>query len=46
MGHIRETTTLCIPTEEYLRQSTAYNHDLIYIKNVLSGTEDTPIEPK
>ena len=45
-GQINETTTLPLPTEEEWRQATSEDHDLVYIKRVLSGPEETPIEPK
>ena len=45
-GQINETTTLCLPTEEYWRQATLEGHGLGYINNILSGMQETPIEPK
>ena len=43
-GQKNETTTLCIPTEEQWRKSTAEDHDLRYIKSILSGMEGKPID--
>ena len=43
---INETTTLPLPTEEEWRQATSEDHDLGYIKMILSCTEETPIETK
>ena len=45
-GHINETTTLPLPTEEECKQATLEDHGLRYIKRILSSTEKTPIEPK
>ena len=46
MGHINETTTLPIPTEEEEKQATPEDHDLVYIKMVLSSPEETHIDSK
>ena len=46
MGQINETTTLFITPEEYWRQATSEYHDLGYTNNILSGPEETPIDPK
>ena len=43
-GQINETTTLFIPTEEERSQATAEDHDLRFLKRVLSGMEETPIK--
>ena len=43
-GQINKTTTLPLPIEEYWRQATSEDHDLIYIKRILLGPEDTPID--
>ena len=43
---INKTTTLHLPTEEEWMQATSEDHDLGYIKRVLSSPEDTPIDPK
>ena len=45
-GQINETKTLYLPTEEEWRQATAEDHDIRYIKIILSGMEETPVEPK
>ena len=45
-GKINETTTLCIPTEEEWRHATSEDHDLVYIKRILSSLEETRIDPK
>ena len=42
---INKTTTLPLPTEEKCRYATSEDHDLGYIKRVLSSPEDTPIDP-
>ena len=44
--HINKTTTLTLPTEEEWRQAKSEDHDMGYIKSILSSTEETPIEPK
>ena len=44
--YINKTTTPPLPTEEDWNQATSEDHDLIYIKRILSSTEDTPIGPK
>ena len=43
---MNETTTLCTPSEEEWIQSTSEDEDLGYINNILSGQEETPIDPK
>ena len=45
-GQINETTTLILPTEEERRQNTSEDHDLGYIKRILSSPEETLIDPK
>ena len=45
-GQINKTTTLCLPTEAYWSQATAQGHDPKYIKIILSGPQETPINPK
>ena len=45
-GHINETITLCLPTDEYLSRDTSEDNDLGYIKNILYGPEETLIDPK
>ena len=44
--NINETKTLCIPTEKEWIQDTSEDHNLEYINNILSGTEDTPVQTK
>ena len=44
--NINETTTLCLTKEEEWRQATSEYHDIGYIKNTLSGTEEKPVETK
>ena len=39
IGHINETTTLPIPTEEEYKQATSEDYDLIYNKSILSSPE-------
>ena len=46
VGQINETTTLNLSTEEECSQATSEDHDLGYIKRVLSSLEETPIDPK
>ena len=46
MGHINDTTTLWIPTEEELSQDTSEDHNIGYINNILSGPEEITIDPK
>ena len=43
---INETTTLCLTTEEEWGQATSEDHDIRYIKNILSVPEQTTIDPK
>ena len=43
---INKTKTLPLPTEEEWKQATQEDHDLRYIKRILSSPEDTPTEPK
>ena len=45
-GHINKTTILPLPTEEEWRQATSEDHDLGYIKKILSSLEEIPIDPK
>ena len=45
-GQIKESTTLPLPTEVEWRQATSDDHDLGYIKNILSSPEETHIDPK
>ena len=45
-GHINETFKLPLPTEEEWMQATSYDHDLGYIKRILSSLEETHINPK
>ena len=45
-GQINETATILLPTEEEWSQNTAEDHDLKYIKRILSGLEETPVDPK
>ena len=45
-GHINETITLCLPTEEEWSQTTPEDHDLSYIKHILYGLEETPFDSK
>ena len=45
-GHINETTTLCLPTEDEWRQATSKDHNLRYIKRILFFLEEKPIDPK
>ena len=45
-GQINETTTVCISSDEYWRQASSEDHDNGYIKNILSVTEETLVEPK
>ena len=45
-GNINETTTLSLPTEEEWRKATSDNHDIGYIQNILSGPEETLVDPK
>ena len=35
--HINETATLCLPIEEEWRQYTSEDHDIRYVKRILSG---------
>ena len=44
--YINKTTKLPLPTEEDWRQDTLEDHDLGYIKRILSRPEETPIDPK
>ena len=46
MGQINKTITLPINNEEEWRQATSEDHDLGYIKIILSSPEETPIDPK
>ena len=46
VGYINENKTLCIPKEEDCRKATSEDNYLGYIKNILAGTEETPIDPK
>ena len=43
---INKTTTLTLHTEEEWNQATSEDHDLGYIKRILSSLEETPIDPK
>ena len=45
-GQIKETTEICLPTEEQWRHATSEDHDLVYINNILSGPEETLVDPK
>ena len=45
-GQINKTTTLPLPTDEYWMQATSEDHDIGYIKRILSSPDDTPIDPK
>ena len=45
-GQINKTTTLPLCNEEEWRQATSEDHDIGYIKIVLSSKKDTPIDPK
>ena len=44
--NFNKITTLCLPTEEAWRQATSEDNDLVYIKNILSSLEETPVDPK
>ena len=44
--NINKTTTLPLPTEEEWMQATSEDHDLGYIKRMLSSLEETPIDTK
>ena len=44
--HINKTITLTLPTEGECSQDTLEDHDLGYIKKILSSPEEKPIEPK
>ena len=44
--HINKTTTLTLPTEEVWIQAISEDHDIGYIKIILSIPEETPIDPK
>ena len=49
MVHVRrmkKNTTLSLPTEERWRKATSQDHDLGYIKRILSSPEEKPIDPK
>ena len=46
VGKINKTTTLPLPTEESWSQDTSEDHDLGYIKRILSSPEETTIYPK
>ena len=45
-GQISKNTTLPLPTEEEWRKAKAEDHDLGYIKSILSSPEETSIDPK
>ena len=45
-GQINKTITLTIPTEEEWRQATSYDHDIGYIRSILSIPQETSIDPK
>ena len=45
-GHTNETTTLFLPTEEECGRTTSEDHDLGYIKSILSGPEGEMVYPK
>ena len=44
-GQINKTTILSLPTEEEQRQATSDDHDIGYIKSILSSPRETPIDP-
>ena len=46
VGKINKTTTLTLPNEEDWRQAISENHDIGYIKRILSSPEETLIDPK
>ena len=43
--NINETKTLCLPIEEEWRQATSEDHDLGFIKSILSVLEEAHIGP-
>ena len=43
VDQVKKITTLCLPTEEYLRKATTDDHGMKYINMILSGTEETYI---
>ena len=45
-GQINKTTTMPLTTEEDWSQAKSEDHDLGYIKRILSSPEETPIDPK
>ena len=45
-GKLNETTTLPLPTYEEWILVTSEDHNLGYIKRILSSPEETPIDPK
>ena len=45
-GYINKTRTLCHPTKEEWRQAVLEYHDISYIKKILYGPEETPIDSK
>ena len=45
-GYINENTTLCMPKEEEWSKDTLEDRHLGCIKDILSGTEEKPIDPK
>ena len=44
--NINDTTTLCISKVEERRQATLEDHDIRYIKSILSGLDKTPVDTK
>ena len=46
MGHINETTTLCLTKEKECSQATSYDNVLGYINNILSGPEEALVDTK
>ena len=44
VGHIKKTTTPTLPTNKEWRQATSEDHDIRYIKRILSSLEETPID--
>ena len=45
-GEIKKTTRLTLSTEKQWKQAISEDHDLGYIKSILSSTQETTIDPK
>ena len=45
-GRQTKNKTLPLLTEEERRKDTSEDHDIVYIKRILSGPEETTIDPK